>query len=284
VVPLVLGAGGMLGRALTRRLERAFPATIAATRVEADVTDRFRLEAEVERLQPTVIINCAACTDVDACELDPDLARRVNADGAENAARAAAGAGCRLIHLSTDCVFDGRAGRPYTEVDEPAPLSEYGRSKLLGERRVAEAAPDHLIVRTSWLYGAGGANFVDTIRARAAGGGLIKVVGDQFGSPTWVEDLAEALERLVTIEARGVLHCANRGVCSRYELAGAILELTGARGARLAPITTEEAGRIAARPAYSALDSGRYARLARAAPRPWREALGDHLRGTGAGS
>jgi dTDP-4-dehydrorhamnose reductase len=278
VVPLVLGAGGMLGRALARRLERAFPSTIAATRAEADVTDRFRLEAEVERLQPTVIVNCAAYADVDGCELDPDLARRVNVDGAENAARAAAGAGCRLLHISTDFVFDGRARKPYGEADPPAPLSEYGRSKLEGERRVADLAPDHLIVRTAWLYGAGRANFVDTIRARAAEGGVLKVVDDQFGSPTWVGDLAEALERLLPIDVRGVLHFANRGVCSRLELAGAILELSGTHGVRVAPITTAEAGRVAVRPAFSALDSTLYTRLSGAAPRPWREALGNYLR------
>ena len=279
VVPLVLGAGGMLGRALARRLERSFPAAISATRAEADVTDRFRLEAEVERLKPTVILNCAACTDVDGCEVDPDHARRVNVEGAENAALAAAGAGCRLIHLSTDFVFDGRARAPYAEEAPTGPLSEYGRTKLEGERRVAASAPDHLIVRTSWLYGAGRPNFVDTIRARAAEGGTLRVVDDQFGSPTWVGDLAEALERLLSIETRGLLHFANRGVCSRHELAGAILEIAGTRGATLAPISTAEAGRIAVRPAYSALDSALYTRLTGVAPRPWREALREYLRG-----
>ena len=143
---------------------------------------------------------------------------------------------------------------------------------------MAAHAKDHLIVRTSWLYGAGRANFVDTIRARAAEGGLLKVVDDQFGSPTWAGDLAEALERILSTDARGLLHFANRGACSRYELAGAILEIAGTRGARLAPITTTEAGRIAVRPAYSALDSALYTRLTGITPRPWREALGDYLR------
>src|SRR5882762_7550514 len=144
MVPLVLGAGGMLGRAVTQALEGNLPGTVSATRAEVDVTDRFRLEAEVERLRPDLILNCAAYTDVDGCEIEGDRARRVNAEGAENAARAAAGVGCPIVHISTDFVFDGRKGVPYSEEDAPEPLSEYGRSKYDGERRVAAAAPDHL--------------------------------------------------------------------------------------------------------------------------------------------
>jgi len=278
VVPLVLGAGGMLGMAVARLLERHYPATVSATRAEADVTDRFRLAAEVERLQPTVVFNCAAYTDVDGCEVDADRARRVNAEGAENVARAAAGSGCRLVHLSTDFVFDGRGRRPYREDDPTGPLSVYGRSKLEGERRAAEAAADHLIVRSSWLFGRGRANFVDAIRARAASVPVLKVVSDQVGSPTFVEDLAEALLRLLRVEHRGVVHFANDGSCSRFELARAIVEALGpAATARPVPITTEEAGRLAARPAYSALDTTLYARLTGAAPRPWKDALCAYL-------
>lgn len=282
--PLVLGAGGMLGAALARRLEEEFPGTIAATRAEADVTDRFRLEAEVERLQPTVVINCAAFTDVDGCEVDPGRARKVNVEGAENAARAAAGAGCRILHLSTDFVFDGRAVSPYREDDAAAPISEYGRTKLEGERRVAAVADDHLIVRASWLYGRGRTNFVDAIRSRAASESVLKVVSDQVGSPTFVADLAEALVRLLRVAHRGTVHFANSGSCSRYELAAAILALSGAAArARLEPITTEEAGRLAARPACSALDTALYTRLTGETPRPWKEALRDYLaQGTGA--
>jgi dTDP-4-dehydrorhamnose reductase len=282
IAPLVLGAGGMLGRAVTHLLERQFPDTVGATRTEIDVTDRFRLEAEVERLRPTVVINCAAYTDVDGCEADPDRARRVNAEGAEYAARAAASAGCRIMHISTDFVFDGRSHRPYIETDHPAPLSEYGRSKLEGEARVMACASEHLIVRTSWLYGAGRGNFVDTIRHRAAAGEMLKVVNDQHGSPCYAEDLARALRRLIEIDQRGVVHYANGGGCSRFELAAAVLDEIGTDAARLEAISTDTAGRLAVRPARSVLDTSLYTRLTGETPRPWKDALRAYLRGEGA--
>jgi len=287
MVPLVLGAGGMLGRAVTQALEGNLPGTVSATRAEVDVTDRFRLEAEVERLRPDLILNCAAYTDVDGCEIEGDRARRVNAEGAENAARAAAGVGCPIVHISTDFVFDGRKGVPYSEEDAPEPLSEYGRSKLDGERRVAAAAPDHLIVRTSWLYGPGRGNFVDAIRARASNGGVLRVVDDQFGSPTYVADLARALYLLVLRNARGLVHFANAGTCSRFAMAREILAGCGLSSVKLEPIETAEAGRIAVRPANSALDTARYTSLTGDRPRPWQEALrayldADRKRATGA--
>ncbi|HYS05981.1 MAG TPA: dTDP-4-dehydrorhamnose reductase [Candidatus Dormibacteraeota bacterium] len=277
LVRLVLGAGGMLGRAVTEALEEAYPGTIAATRAEADVTDGFRLEAEVERLRPDVVINCAAYTDVDGCEIDRDRARRVNAEGAGNVAMAAAATGSRVVQVSTDFVFDGRRGVPYTEDDPPAPLSEYGRSKLDGERRVAAATSEHLIVRTSWLYGLGRSNFVDSIRTRAANGGTLRVVNDQFGSPTYAVDLARALLLLIDRNARGLVHFANAGVCSRYDLAREILAAGGSGTGELKAITTGEAGRIAVRPAYSALDTSLYSRLTGQSPRAWQEALRDYL-------
>jgi dTDP-4-dehydrorhamnose reductase len=276
LVPLVLGAGGMLGRVVADTLEQSFPGTISATRSEIDVTDRFRLEAEVERLRPDMIVNCAAYTDVDGCEIDRDRARRVNRDGAENAAHAAAGVGCLVVHVSTDFVFDGRKGAPYVEEDRPAPLSEYGRTKYEGEQRVA-AAPEHLIVRSSWLYGPGRGNFVDAIRARARNGGPLRVVDDQIGSPTYVVDLAHALHLLILKNARGLVHFANAGACSRYLLAREILSAGGMAATPLLPITTQEAGRIAVRPANSALDTTLYVSLTGERPRAWQEALRDYL-------
>ena len=228
----------MLGRAVTFVLEQEFPGTISASRAEADVTDRFRLESEVERLRPDLVINCAAYTDVDGCETYRDRARRVNAEGAENAARAAAAAGCPIIHLSTDFVFDGRKSVPYAEDDLPAPLSEYGRTKLEGERRV---------------------------------------VDDQFGSPTYVADLGRALRLLIQKSARGLVHFANAGACSRHALAQAILAVCDLSAVRLESMKTGEAGRIAVRPAYSALDTARYSGLTGEPPRPWQDALRDYL-------
>jgi dTDP-4-dehydrorhamnose reductase len=276
--PMVIGAGGLLGRALTRRLERDFQGTIAATRSEVDVTDPFRLEAEVERLRPTVLINCAAWTDVDGCTRDPERAMAVNAEGAANVARVAAAAGCRIVQVSTDFVFDGTARRPYIESDAPNPIAEYGRSKLEGERRVAAAAADHVIVRTAWLYGAGGGTFVDRIRSRAQAGEPLRVVTDQVGSPTWVEDLSDAILRLLRTTFRGVVHVVNRGACSRHALAEAILQAIGLEGRLpLEATRTTEAPGIAARPAFAALDTTLYERLTSAAMRPWEEALRDYL-------
>ena len=275
---MVIGAGGLLGRALVRRLERNFAGTIAATRAEVDVADRIRLEAELERLGPTVVINCAAWTDVDGCTRDPHRAMSINAEGAGNVARVAAASGCRVVQISTDFVFDGRSDRPYVESDAPAPLSDYGRSKLEGERRVAEAAADHLIVRTAWLYGEGGQTFVDCIRRRAEAGDLLRVVDDQFGSPTWVEDLADGIARLLRTEFRGLVHLVNRGVCSRYELAAAVLEAIGLAGrVRLEAVKTAPAPGIAPRPARAALDTGLYERLTGAMMRSWKTALWDYL-------
>jgi dTDP-4-dehydrorhamnose reductase len=271
----------MLGRALAELFEERFPGAVSATRAEVDITDRFRLEAELERLRPDVIINCAAFTDVDGCETDPDSARRVNAEGAENAARAAAEVGGRLVHISTDFVFDGARGTPYGEADRPAPLSIYGRTKLEGETRIAAVLDDHLIVRSSWLYGAGRSNFVDQIRRRVLAGERLRVVRDQSGSPTWVVDLARAILELLATPHRGIVHFANAGACSRHELAVEIARIVCPAPPSIEPISTDEAGRLAARPANSVLDTTLYTRLTGERPRAWREALRQYLTGGG---
>ena len=276
-VLMILGADGLPGRALAARLEAGHPGTIAATRLEADVTDRFRLEAEIERLRPTVVINCASLSDPDACETDPDRARRVNAEGAENAALACAAAGCRLVHLSTAAVFDGSRTAPDTETDPTAPLSVHGRTKLEGETRVAAALPDHLIVRASWLFGPGRPNLVDAIRARASEERILKIAGGEIGSPTSAADLAEAVARLLRTRHRGVVHFANTGACTRVELAREILSLLGEDPGRVAERPADETGRLARRPPRALLETSLYARLTGAPPRGWREALADHL-------
>lgn len=273
IAPLVLGAGGAVGSAVARALEAAFPGTIAATRAEADIADRFRLEAELERLRPTVVINCASYSDLDGCETDPERAWKTNAEGAENAARAAAAAGCRIVHVSTDLVFDGKAGRPYLESDTTVPLGELGRTRLAGEKLVAAASPDHLILRTSWVYGRGCGSYVDQFLSRITGGERVRAVGDLFGSPTWTADLAEALTRLLPLGARGIVHYCNTGCASRFEVATAIAGMIGAREARLESITAREAGGLAARPDRTPLDTSYYARLTGLAPRPWQAAL-----------
>lgn len=277
--PMILGAGGLLGRTLARRLEGVFPDTTAATRAEIDITDPSRLGLEIERLRPTAVINCAAWTDVDGCSRDPAAAFAANAEGAGNVARAAAASGCRVVHLSTDFVFDGRAGRAYVESDLPAPLQEYGRSKWEGEKQVAAGSPDHLIVRTAWMYGPSPSTFVEKIRRRAETGGPLSVVSDQHGSPTFVEDLAEAIVRLLGTAHRGIVHVANAGRCSRFELAAAVLEELGlSKSVPLRSATTVTQPEVAPRPVCAALDSSLFARLVGAPMRPWREALRDYLR------
>lgn len=275
--PLVLGAGGLIGRAVADAMEESFPGTVSATRAEIDVTDRFRLEAEVERLRPDLIINCAAYADVEGCEIDRDRARKVNAEGAENAARAAAALRCPIVQLSTDLVFDGSKETPYTEDDPPAPLSEYGRTRLDGERRVAAAAPDHLIVRTSWPFGPGRVTFVDAIRAGAHDGLALRAADDQTGSPTYAIDLGGAVRLLLLRKASGLVHFANTGSCTRYALARAILSDAGPAGASLQPIRGAGASRNDLLPANSALDTSKFTRLTGTTPRPWREALRDYL-------
>ena len=276
--PLVIGAGGMLGRALVRRLEPEYPETIGATRSEIDILDRFGMEAEIVRLNPTVIINCAAWTDVDGCTRNPARALEVNADGAEHVARAAAGSGCRVIQVSTDFIFDGRLDRPYVETDIPSPIQAYGLSKLEGERRVAVANEDHLIVRTAWLYGEHGDHFVARILARARSGEPLRVVDDQRGSPTLADDLADGIASLLRVAHRGVVHVVNTGVASRFELARRALEVTGHLGrVRLEAVRTVVPAGGTARPASSPLDPGLFTRLTGVAPRPWTEALDDYL-------
>jgi dTDP-4-dehydrorhamnose reductase len=278
-VPLVLGSQGLIGRAVAVAMEEAFPDTVSAGRAEIDITDRARLEVEVERLRPTMIVNCAAVSDPDACEIDPGRAGQVNVEGASNAARAAAEIGARMIQISSTAVFDGGADHPYTEADAPSPLGELGRTRLEGERGVARHADDHLIVRTSWPYGKGGASFVDAIRRQIADGGVLRAVGDRTGSPTWTSDLAAALLHLLTSRHRGVVHFGNTGSCSRYDVAAAIIAALDAGEARLQRVSTEEAGGIVRRPANEALDTTLYTRLTGHVPRDWRGALQSYLRG-----
>jgi dTDP-4-dehydrorhamnose reductase len=278
-IPLVLGAEGTIGRAVAEAMEGAYPETVSAGRAEIDVTDRPRLEAEVERLRPTVIVNCAAVADPAACEADPESAARVNAEGAANAARAAAAIGARLVQFSSAAVFDGIALRPYRESDATAPASVLGRTRLEGERLAVRHEADCLIVRTSWPYGGGGTSLVETIRRRIRQGGVVEVAGDRTGSPTLAGDLGAALLRLLRSGHRGVVHFGNGGCCSLYHLAAAILAHDGGAGATLRSIASP-----GGRTVNEAVDTSRYTELTGHVPRGWRRALQSHLRGEAGGS
>jgi dTDP-4-dehydrorhamnose reductase len=268
---LVTGAAGMLGRDLVPHLAARHEVT--AVDLEVDVTDRGAVRDCVRDCRPGAVLHLAAWTDVDGAEGREDEAAAVNAGGTDNVAAAAAEAGAALVVPSTDYVFDGRKGAPYVEDDPPAPLSAYGRTKLAGERAALARHPDGTrIARTAWLYGAGGRNFVDTMRRLGAEREAVEVVDDQVGSPTWTRDLAPALEALLDLPP-GVYHAAGAGAVSWAGLAAAVFE-EGGLACRVRPIATARLGRPAPRPALSALAVTRPG-----APRlrHWREALRDYL-------
>jgi dTDP-4-dehydrorhamnose reductase len=243
----------MLARALLPALESAGHQVRALNRQQADVTSLKPLRAAIEPFAPQWVVHLAAFTRVDDCERDPDLAFRVNGLGARNAALAAAACDAAVLAISTDYVFDGRATRPYREYDPIGPLSVYGRSKWAGEQAVREVAPRHVIVRTSWLYGAGGTNFVDSILRKARHSEPLSVVDDQRGSPTWTEDLARGLVGLIAAAEYGTYHCTNRGDCTWHELAEHVVARAG-HDTPVLRISTRELARPATRPAYSVLD------------------------------
>ncbi|MEW6360126.1 MAG: dTDP-4-dehydrorhamnose reductase [Planctomycetota bacterium] len=280
---LVTGALGMLGTELVGFLKTQ-PAVTGI--IQRDIDD-LPIEQEnvvvpaVQELAPDLIINCAAYTDVDGCERKHALAVAVNAAGPGNLAKAAAACKARLIHISTDFVFDGKKTDPYTEDDEPNPLSVYGRSKLEGERLVAQHCENHAILRTAWLYGQHGKNFVDTIARLGREKDELNVVTDEVGSPTWTRDLVEAIWAVAArTECKGIFHASGRGHCSRFEQAKRIVQLTGGKAA-VKPTTAAEYGLPAPRPACVILDTSRLTRTTGCAMRPWEEALGEYLKTAG---
>jgi dTDP-4-dehydrorhamnose reductase len=273
---LLTGADGMLGRALRATLPPGDDVRPLA-RADLDVTDLEATRQALAAWRPEAVLHAAAWTDVDGCERDPDRAWRVNALGTRNVAVAAEEVGAACCYVSTDYVFDGERPDPYTEFDLPAPRSCYGRSKLAGEGYVQTLTTRHWIVRSAWLFGPGGKNFVKAILDRARAGEPLRVVDDQVGSPTFTRDLATALARLVRAPRYGVWHVTNRGACSWYDFAAAILEATGLTGARLEPITSKELDRPAPRPRNSVLRNYCWELQGWPPLRPWPDALREYL-------
>ena len=263
----------MLGQDAVAAARRAGHDATGLTRAELDVTDAAAVRDAIGRAQPAAVINCAAWTDVDGAEAEEAAATAVNGAGAGNVAVAAAAAGALVVHVSTDYVFDGEAREPYLESAAVAPASAYGRSKLAGERAVAQSCPRSAIVRASWLFGAGGRNFVDTMLRLAGERDELTVVDDQIGCPTFTGHLAPALVEIAERGLTGVLHVAGGGECTWYDLAMAAFEERGLRPT-VHRGRTEDLGRPAPRPAYSVL------RSERGAPElpHWREGLKAHLR------
>lgn len=242
-----------------------------------DVTHRPTVEERVAAAAPEVIINAAAFTDVDGSEKEEPLAFRVNADGPENLARACKGLGIPLVHVSTDYVFDGTKPAPYREDDPANPLGAYGRSKWEGEQRIRALLEDACIVRTAWLYGRAGRNFVEAILRQAETKSTLRVVNDQQGSPTYTRDLALALRAAAVKGLRGTYHVTNRGACTWFDFAREILDQSGRGDVAVEPISSKELGRPAPRPDNSVLDCGRFEKDAAMRLRAWNEALRDYL-------
>lgn len=262
----------MVGSDLRDALALRDEPVTALTKNDLDITDSRRVSACVAEVRPDVIVNCAAYTKVDQAEAEESAANAINGSAVELLASAANEVGALLVQISTDFVFDGKKGAPYEINDATNPLSAYGRSKLLGEI-AARHAEKHLIIRTSWLFGVNGPNFVKAIRRQLdLGTSPLRVVNDQRGRPTYTPHLAEAIIRIVSNDARGVVHYADGDECTWYDFACAI-----APEATIVPISTDEFPRPATRPAYSVLSTERYERLTGVTPASWREGLREYL-------
>lgn len=247
---------------------------ISLSREELDITDLNMVKEVINNIKPDVIINCAAYTNVDGCESDFKGAFQVNALGPRNLAIAAKEANSKLLHISTDYVFDGKGTSPYKEYDRINPKSVYGKTKALGDDYVREFCDKYFIVRTSWLYGRFGKNFVYTISNLGDKNDSIKVVNDQLGNPTNCEDLAYNILKLIVTEEYGIYHCTGEGICSWYDFAVEIIKLKGCN-CKVEPCTTEEYPRPAKRPSYSALDNLMLQCTIGNTMRYWKDALKD---------
>jgi dTDP-4-dehydrorhamnose reductase len=269
---LVVGSKGMLGQ----ELMGLFGSAARGVDVEEiDIIDMESVQRVLLTLKPKVVVNAAAFTNVDGCETQVELALQVNGEGVAHLAMISKEIGAKLVQISTDYVFDGGKGSPYLEDDAPAPLSIYGESKLAGEMN-ARFNPDHLIVRTQWLYGHAGKNFVETMLRLGSEQSEVKVVDDQVGSPTWTYDLALAIKALIEKDCRGTYHAANSGFVSWNGFAKEIFRLAALEVAVI-PITTAEFALPAARPLYSTLDCGKLTQETGFVAEPWQEALKRYL-------
>jgi len=283
---LVLGANGMLGNDLVKTLGLRHK-VIGKDYKDFDITNKGITREEILDILPQIVVNSAGFTNVDGCETEVEKAFLVNAEGTKNVAMACEEGKIKLVHIGTDYVFDGKKGEPYLEDDTPNPLNIYGRSKLKGEQYIKEIMEDFLIVRTEWLYGKKGNNFVSTILKLAGVEKELKVVDDQIGSPTYTKDLAYAIERLIdcSLQANslpnlnGVYHVTNGGICSWYQFALKILESARIEDVKVNPISSKTYNRPAERPAYSALNCSKFEKETGLLLRPWENALTEYFLG-----
>lgn len=279
---LITGAHGLLGSEFVAALVDRGDVVAPLGRADLDVTDAGLVLETVRSLAPDVVVHCAAWTAVDAAEEHPDEAMRVNRDGARNVAEASVGAGARVVYISTDYVYDGSGREPHRPEDPVSPASVYARTKLAGEDAVAGATEGRaLVVRTGWLYGAAGKNFVDSMIGHGRKGSPLRVVGDQVGRPTWARNVARVVLELLDTGADGIWHVADGGTASWHELAEEAFAIVGI-DTPIASTSTEEWGAAAPRPRYSVLDLARTEARVGHAMQPWPEALREYLAGRGA--
>lgn len=280
---VILGAGGRLGAALTRQYREKFDVT-AFTHSQIDFADFDKLEETVSRIDFDLLINCAALTNVDLCEEQPDQAFRVNAEAPGLLAEICSQKKAKLIHFSTDYVFHGEKRDPYTEEDEASPISTYGESKREGEQNVFGLQDRHLVVRVSWVFGPDRASFIDAVIQRARENDHVDAIADKFSTPTYTRDIAEMLPRFFDVDvAGGVLHFANGGECSWQEYAQHALDCCQASDVSLnarivKPLKLADMKSwVARRPVYSVLSTAKYAKLTGVSPRSWRDAVADYI-------
>jgi dTDP-4-dehydrorhamnose reductase len=273
---LVLGAQGMVGHDLLEVFSQNYDVT-GLDIEDLDITRQGATRKTIKELSPDLVINAAGYIDVDGCEKKINKAFSVNGQGAKNVAKSCRDIRAKLIYISTDYIFDGAKGSPYREDDSPNPLSIYGESKLMGERYVEELLDDYLIVRTQWLYGKYGRNFVETILTLAEERDTIEVVHDQLGSPTYTADLSRAIAALVSKDLRGTFHVSNQGSCSWYDFALEIVRLSNASAVEIEPISTATLNRPANRPLYSIFNCQKLEQAADFQMRTWQQALQDYF-------
>ncbi|MGH9356734.1 MAG: dTDP-4-dehydrorhamnose reductase [Terriglobia bacterium] len=274
---MVTGGKGMLGRDVAECLAPQHQVASLA-RSDADITDPDSVMAALEKAKPDVVIHTAAFTAVDECELRPEQAFLVNAEGTRHVAEACARFGTALMLLSTDYVFGGEGAAPYEEDDAPGPINQYGRSKLAAEKYVQSSLEKFWIVRVSWLFGPRGRNFVKAILAKAAGPGRLAVVDDQFGSPTYTWDAAEKIGNIVTRARYGIYHVTNQGYCSWFDFAKEIISQASCSGVTIDPVPASAVNRPAPRPRNSRLANVQLLREGLGLLPSWQDALSRYLR------
>lgn len=269
----------MLGRDLMGVLTSSFPneEILGWDIEEIDIQKEEETVSRIEKLRPNIVLHIAAYTDVDGCESNQQKAFAVNAEGTRHVALGASSCQAKMIYLSTDYVFDGKKKEPYLENDSPHPISVYGHSKWKGEQYVQESMGDFLIIRTQWLYGRYGKNFVTSVLRQASEKRALSIVNDQIGSPTYTVDLAKAISTLIQFGARGIFHVANRDLCTWYTFGQAILKLSGMNEVRVVPISSKELARPAPRPPHSVLNCEKLKKETGLTMRPWSEALKEYL-------